>query len=375
MSISYLKLAVSVIVTVAGIGGAAYFAGVVKKPDAGLQDRGDWIPEEELNVESTAYVQNPNLVGLNISTLDADYRLKMNDVKLAEGSKKGVSVPKNSNKTLEFRSRLETENIPEWWVSHLKNGETSELRIPIKASMKLGPLPISGGYTYKDSISTGIESTLSKSISELEGNYSRTLGPDAGLEANDFKITVVDASSRFGDVSKETTELVIPLKIKNRNNYAVPTPKMKGSLEMNGVKVAEFNSNNVETASDTNIPPGGSKKIIIKAEMSNQNIDKWFESHARNKEKTNALLNIKFGFNVGNAELMVPSGEGMDCKFDFATEILVEEKAETEGFQGCSGFVRNSEGGEDGSGGFLDDENNSGDNSTNDTDGGLSDAF
>jgi LEA14-like dessication related protein len=326
-------------------------------------------------VESEAYVHNPNPLGLNISTLDADYRLKMNGVKLAQGGKEGVSVPKNGNKTLEFTSRLETENIPEWWVSHLENGEKSRLRIPIKASMTLGPLPLSGGHSYKDSISTDIESTLSESISKLEGNYSRTLGPDAGLEANDFKITVVDASSRFGDVSRETTELVIPLKIKNRNNYAIPTPKMEGSLKMNSVKVAEFDANNVETASDTNIPPGGSREVTVKAEMSNQNIDEWFASHARKKEKTDAVLNIKFGFNVGDAELMIPSGEGMNCTFDFATEILVDEKAETDGFQGCSGFVRNSGGGEDGSDGLLDDGNDSGDNSTNDTDGGLSDAF
>jgi LEA14-like dessication related protein len=376
MTLPYLKLAVSICVAVAGAGGAAYFTGVIDKPDAGLQDRGDWVPEEELKVESEAYVHNPNPLGLNISTLDADYLLKMNGVKLAEGSKKGVSVPKNGNKTLEFISRFETENIPEWWVSHLENSEKSRLRIPIKASMTLGPLPLSGGYSYKDSISTDIESTLSESISKLEGDYSRTLGPDAGLEANDFKITVVDASSRFGDVSRETTELVIPLKIKNRNSYAVPTPKMEGSLEMNGIKVAEFDANNVETASDTSIPPGESREITVKAGMSNQNIDEWFASHARKTEKTDAVLNIKFGFNVGDAELMIPSGEGMNCTFDFATEILVDEKAETEGFQGCSGFVRNSGGGEDGSGGLLDDGNNSsGDNSTNDTDGGLPDGL
>lgn len=342
MNLTKTRVILSMIVAVAGIGGAAYATGVIQKPSAGLQDKGDWITEGNgIKVKSTAYVSNPNPLGLNLSTLEASYKLKMNDVKLAEGKKKGLNVPKNKNRSLNFTTSLKTENIPAWWASHLRNGEESRLRIPITAGMNVGPLPLSGSYTYRDSISTDIESKLSGSVSELEGNYSRQLGPDIGLESNNMKIAVKDAEASFGAVTRDYTELVLPLEVKNRNDYMIPTPQLKGNLKMNDIKIADFTANNVETLSDTGIPAGESRKVKVTARMSNQNIDQWFESHVRKEEKTDAELNIYFGFDVGGTTFQIPSDDGMTCRFSFATKILVDEKAEAEGFKRCTGIIRN----------------------------------
>lgn len=315
--------------------------GTIQKPDAGLVDKGDWNTEEEsIKVDSTAYISNPNPLGFNLSMLTASYTLRMNDVKLAEGRKKGLYIPENRNRTLNFTTELETGNIPTWWVTHLRNGENSSLRIPITASLNLGPLPLSGSYTYSDSISTDIEGTFSNSLSKLEGNYSRQLGPDVGLEATSMKMTVVDAEARFGDINMRRTELVIPMKVRNRNSYPIPTPQLNGDLEMNGVKMADFTANNVEKVSDTSIPPGETREVTVKARMPNQNIDDWFTSHIRKAEKTDAQLNVYFGFNIEDITVKIPSEEGMNCRFSFSTQILVDEKTETEGFKGCSGIVR-----------------------------------
>lgn len=364
-------------------GGAAYFTGVIAKPSAGLVDRGDWVTGDGINVESSAYVHNPNPLGLNLSNLSADYRLKMNGVELARGEKEGVHIPKNENHTVTFTSNLNTGKIPDWWVTHLENGEESELEIPIAAGMKLGPLPLSGGYTYTDTISTDIESSLSSALSKVEGNYSRDMSGGVGLDATSFDIEVVDASARFGQVSRETTEILIPLEIRNRNSYAVPAPQLGGNLELNGVRIAEFTANNVETADDTVIPPGETRKVTVTAEMSNGKIDEWFRSHARKEEKTDAALNVYFEFDVEGATFRVPSDDGMTCRFDFATQILVDEKADTQGFQGCTGIFHGSgaessgEGGGEDDGGILpgndsdpsQETNQSGDK--NDSDGDL----
>lgn len=367
MKLTVGKIILSAVVLIAGGTGAAYATGIIDKPNAGLLDKGDWVLDDEIKVQSSAYVHNPNPVRLNVSSLEADYSLRMNGVKLAEGKKEGLYIPQDKNQTLNFTTRLKTENIPKWWVSHLRNDEKSDLEIPIKASMKVGPMPLSfSGYSYTDTIETNIEKTLGQSISKMEGNYSRQVGTGAGLDANRFRISVQDASASFGDVNRRYTELVIPIEVKNRNDYPIPTPQLNGNLKMNDVKIAEFTANNVRTASDTNIPPGDSREVTIYAEMSNSNIDDWFETHIRKQEKTDAELNIYLGFDMGESNIRIPSEDGMKCRFSFATQILVDEKASAEGFKGCSGMDNSNSGssGSDSDGDLLNDGSTDDSNST-----------
>lgn len=345
MNLSRTKIAVSLIAAIGISGGAAYQMGVIDKPSAGLVDKGDWVTEDVIKVESMAYVHNPNPLGLNLSGLSADYALKMNDVVLAEGTKKGLNIPKDTNRTINFTSDLQTSNIPRWWSRHLSNGEESELEVPVTASLKLGPIPLSGTYTHTDSISTDIEGSLTSSLSEMEGNYSRDMASGIDMDATDLELEIIDASARFGEVDRETTEVMLSLRVRNRNSYPVPTPQLGGDLDLNDIQVVRFTANDIQEADDAVIPAGESREITVSADMSNEKIDEWFRSHIRKQEKTDAELTIYFEFEVGDASFRIPSDSGMNCRFDFATEILVDQKAETAGFQGCSGIVRTDGGG------------------------------
>ena len=345
MNLSSLKIAASLIAAIGLSGGAAYQTGVIDKPSAGLVDKGDWVTENGIQVESTAYVHNPNPLGLNLSGFSADYTLKMNDVALAEGEKEGLEIPKDTNRTLNFTSDLQTSNIPLWWSRHLSNGEESELQIPVTASLKLGPLPLSGTYTHTDSISTDIEGSLTSSLSKMEGNYSRDMATGIDMDATSLDLEIIDASARFGEVSKESTEVMMSLRIRNRNSYPVPTPQLGGDLDLNDVRVVQFTANDIKEADDAVIPAGEAREITVSADMSNEKIDEWFRSHIRKEEKTDAELTVYFEFEVGGASFRIPSDSGMNCRFDFATKILEDQKAETDGFQGCSGIVRADSGG------------------------------
>lgn len=367
MKITVKRAVLGIVLLTAVSAGAAYSMGVVEKPSAGLIDKGDWVTGEKIQVESSAYIYNPNPLALNLTNFSADYRLKMNDVVLADGNKKGLQIPKNDNRTISFRTDLRTANIPEWWVTHLRNDESSKLEIPIKAGLKVSSFPLSfSGYSYTDTIETDVEGSLSSAISKIEGNYSRTYGSSSDFGANSFKIEVVDASAKFGEVTRSETGLVMPLTIRNRNDYPIPAPKLGGELKLNSVELAEFESE----GSGSSIPPGETREVIVNAGMSNERIDEWFKSHVRKGEKTDAELNVYFRFDVGDASFRIPSDDGMTCRFDFATAILVDEKAETEGFQGCSGIIRKEDGGSGEDEGVLGGSDDSGgSNSTDDDDG------
>ena len=79
-------------------------------------------------IESDLIVTNPNPVGARFGGITVKYTVSMNGIAMATGTKDGLSVATGKS-TLEFTTLMRNEKIPAWWVSHLRNGETTELRI------------------------------------------------------------------------------------------------------------------------------------------------------------------------------------------------------------------------------------------------------
>jgi LEA14-like dessication related protein len=58
------------------------------------------------------------------------YEVRMNDVVLADNETEvGTTIPGKATRHVESTGYLDNEQIPEWWVSHLENGEQSELSV------------------------------------------------------------------------------------------------------------------------------------------------------------------------------------------------------------------------------------------------------
>jgi LEA14-like dessication related protein len=58
------------------------------------------------------------------------YEVRMNDVVLADNeSHVGTTIPGESTRSVETTGYLDNDEIPAWWVSHLENGEQSELSV------------------------------------------------------------------------------------------------------------------------------------------------------------------------------------------------------------------------------------------------------
>jgi LEA14-like dessication related protein len=337
MNFTIKKAVFAFLIVSVGTGATLYATGVIQKPSYGIQDKGDWgeIENNTVNVISSVYVYNPNSFGLNLSNVNASYSLKMNDVLLAEGSKAGISIPEEENKTINLVSRLKTEKVPEWWVSHLQNSESSEMKIPVKIDAGLFSRNFSFSTTaYTDTIETDIDSQLGSSFSNVEGNYSWS---PTGTEIGETRIVVDDVSAYWGEVDMQETDLMIDMEIRNPNSYPIPVPQLKGGLEMNEVSIAEWDANNVEitnAAQDAMIQPGETQEITVKASMDNDKINDWFLSHVANDEKTDANTDIKFAFDIAGQTLTFPQ-DGMNCRFEFQTAILEDNQEAGGSFNGC----------------------------------------
>jgi len=57
----------------------------------------------------------------------------MNDIQMAQGGREGVRVG-TGNSTLGLETQLRNEEIPPWWVSHVRNGERTTLDIDATAT-------------------------------------------------------------------------------------------------------------------------------------------------------------------------------------------------------------------------------------------------
>jgi LEA14-like dessication related protein len=73
-------------------------------------------------------VYNPNPVPIPIKKIQVD--VYMNGIKMGEGKNIGRQSSKpNGDTTIKLSTKIDNTKIPEWWVSHLKNGEITEFSL------------------------------------------------------------------------------------------------------------------------------------------------------------------------------------------------------------------------------------------------------
>lgn len=364
MIISKIEIAfTSAIILVASLA----FLGITQKPDFGVSDRGDWQEADEKNitVATEAWISNPSRISINYSDVSLSYRAILNGVILVEGKREGVSI-KKGNQTKKIESQLKYNRIPEWWARHVRNNEKSELQIPLTVKASTGPITVPyHAIIYSDTLQTDIIGVMDQAVKNTEGEYN--LGTEIAGRTTGPKIEVKGGSAEWGQVTPETTNLIVDMKVKNPNSYPIPVPGLAGDIEMNTVKLLEWETNSTEIISgpqDRVIAPGESEQITFRVAMSNEKIDDWFISHVKNEEYTEAQLNLKMVFEMSGQRVELPKGEGINCDFSFQTAIL-EDHNSSSNFQGCNSPTRYQEGTEN------TDEENQDQDRINDTVGGI----
>ena len=94
---SKLRIAVTVVAGLALAGGGAFAAGFLGVPAVEQVDNrfGD-VNESVSEVETNLTIDNPNPVGASLGGVRVNYSVAMNDVTMATGEKRGLSVDRKS---------------------------------------------------------------------------------------------------------------------------------------------------------------------------------------------------------------------------------------------------------------------------------------
>lgn len=367
------------IVLVGGGGlGAAYTAGIIALPEAGVADMGDWgaVQADAVAVETTGWVHNPNPLGLNITNITVDYTIRMAGTPLVQGQKQGIRI-KEGNNTLSVTSTLAADRVPAWWASHLRQDEQSTVAAVARIQTGIIPfIPPFRNTVYTDTLSTDIIGTLDQAVGRMEATYQGP-GIQTPTGTGQPTIEIRGGSAAWGRVSRDTTPLKLSVRVHNPNDYPIPTPELGGTLVMNEVAVASWTGNDVTVRNapeDGKIDAGSTRALDFIVRIDNQHIDDWLLRHIERGERTDATVTLRLRFGFDTATFYVPQDGGMRCRFSLTTAILVDGQESTSTFDGCgSGDLPTTSRNTTTSDGLQDTVSNTTDE--NQTDGGLTDGL
>lgn len=215
-------------------------------------------------------VYNPNPVPIPLK--DVLTEIYMNNVKMGEGSALKAEIKASSESTIVISTKLENGRIPEWWVSHIRNGEKSLMNLKgyLVFDLKVAE------FKYPVELSNAIETDM---LAGLSSNVPKkiSVGP--------ITLTVKSTKSYWGNVNEDHTEIITMATIHNDHIVPVPITKIQYLVEMNGIRLAE-GSSNVATV----IQPNSEATLTFITKLDNRMLDEWWVSHIENGEKTKVRI-------------------------------------------------------------------------------------
>ncbi len=286
---------IRMILVVILLGGAVYLLFPAGKPEIpvikGITNSWGDITAESSEIKTNIIVDNPNAFTIPIE--DVEYEIFMNDVEMGSGHSIGeASLPAKREHTITVLTRLDNNKIPEWWVTHIRKGENSDVKISgnIVFDLKLTE------YRYP------IEYTIGSVRTNILGGKERYQVDEASKEPQ-----VRSIENTWGEVTADFTEIRTKMALYNPQPAPVYIERIKCEIYMNGIKMGSGLSE--ETLL---LKPRGDTEILFYTRLDNHKLNDWWVTHLRNGERTS--LKIK-------SELVYKAGEK-----EFKIELPVQEK-------------------------------------------------
>lgn len=246
-------------------------------------------------------VYNPNPVPLPLK--DVRTEVYLNSIKIGEGSSLNAEIRPSSESTIVLSTKLENSKIPEWWVSHIKNGEKSTMEVTGYLIFDLKITEFKFPFRLSNSIETDMLSGLISSVPEK-------------IDAGPITLTVKSVKSHWGNVDEDYTEIITAATIRNDNMIPVTLTKFSYLVEMNGIRVGE-GSDNLKTV----IQPKSEKTITFVTRIENSKLNAWWISHVTNGERTKVRTVFQPQIEVGGVKFWFNM---IYTEYEFTTNLLGE---------------------------------------------------
>ncbi|MFC7226231.1 LEA type 2 family protein [Salinirubellus salinus] len=278
--------------------GGAFALGVVGAPSVqAVENRFGDVTDQTTVVETDLVVDNPNPVGVQLGGTTIDYTVAMNDVAMAEGTKEGLDVDPG-NTTLDFSTRMQNTKIPDWWVTHLRNGEVTN--VTVDADVRTSLL---GDRTFDFQQGQQIETDI---IGAFESDETRPVNASRPL-VSDPILYINRTDAQYGTVTEAQTPIVTDFVVYNPKAQPYVVTEVGYEVTMNDIPVGEGRTN------ESYVVPGGTTETIRTVPtIRNERLDEWWVSHLQNDQVTD--LQIDF-----YAKVELPTGDEIRIPLDALT--------------------------------------------------------
>ncbi len=218
-------------------------------------------------------VYNPTFITITLKKIT--FGLYMNNIKMVAGSsERSVSLAGFRETAIRLVGRLNNSRIPEWFISHLENGEQTNVRLSGTVLLDL---------------------KIMEAVYSFERTLNITTDMLAGMSTNQSKIFMMgpaelmlkSLTSSWGRISSNEVEINHKVVVYNPNRYPIPITKIEYEVYMNNIRMGGGTSYNPA------ILGAKSNTIILFTTMLNTTLlDEWWITHIKNGEKTKITIEI-----------------------------------------------------------------------------------
>jgi len=203
----------------------------------------------EITTEMLVNNSNLYLLPLRISC-----EVTLNEVKILSIAEKELDIRKYGNASLvSFKAEIKNENIIRWWISHINQGEQTDIKIKGKLFIPLDKVDIVFPFVYEKNFETDILQGLNKKDVVI-------------IRPCNFKIQQFNVGILPGQ----------------------PITDIEYILQFNRIQMAKG-----EVGLPLLILPGQKRSLNFILKIPNENIIRWWVSHIQNGERTEYSLKYR----------------------------------------------------------------------------------
>jgi len=251
--------------------GALVGTGVLAQPSVdGVESEWGAVTGTTTEIRTTATVTNPNPVGVP-GVVDVAYTARLNDVVLARGEKRGVGFDPGTNR-LRLATQMENTKIADWWVSHVNEGERSQLRVQATVS---GP-----GF------SRNVPAQQSRIETDLLGGFATEGARTVEFRGDPF-LTVSDQRATWGTANETVTPLEFTSTVENVHGYPVTLDGVEYVVEMNDVTLADDRQ-----LSGLEVAPGETGTLAVSMGLDSAKMADWWANHVEDSERSTLVVRL-----------------------------------------------------------------------------------
>jgi len=235
---------------------------------AGVSTEWGEADEEVTDIKTEFEIPAPNVVEGRLSNFGVGYDVKMNDVRMANAERDDVFLNPDGT-VVRLDAEMDNRRIPEWWCTHVNNGEEST--VEIEPHLRL-PGILSG-----ISASAGTPARTKKVETDVLGCVETEEAQDKTVLGRTV-FTVEDFHAEWGEATTEETPVDVTARVSNPNPFDVGASRIDCEVLMNGVRVGKGNAEGVS------IPAESEERIDVDVTVENDELPEWWCTHVENDE-------------------------------------------------------------------------------------------